>query len=820
MSPERGWLDWVSDHAGKLVGAHFKMIVLVFLVLTLVMAYPMTQLETASRLSDFIPENEFGAANEMAMTEFNGTTMVTTIVKADDGNILDRDGLLTLMALERGVRSSQEVAPFLVLHRDAVVSVADAVEEGLRAASNGSLGIENAPEELLGTVVSVVLTEGNHSILVSKGATERRPMAILLVVVDYRMHAHATEEGDETMELAIEESMETAAPPGYEVYSMGGWNTDLESNTQRDLSILLPITILVLSVIFLMALRSVTDWAISFLGLGVITVISFGLFGLLGLKFTQMTFFAPILILILSIDFIVHILMRYNEEAEAGAEPPVTMSRALRFIGMSVLVSSFTTIVAFASNGLSDIPAVSGFGVFLAIGIGVSLLVMMLFVPSLKLLALNRKPAGSSGPRAHDPKPGHGRRGRVLRAVHRAVQAAPVFIIVIALCLTGVAYYVSTFLEKDMSPQDLMAEGSEKVVALDILDKDFEGVGMDRVSIIVKGDIADPKVLRAMDATVANMADDEHVATTGGRTSVVSVLDYVRAVVSSGALSVTDADGDGLPDRRDEAVMVLEHLYEGGIPGVVHSRDVHAVLSRGDAPGTFDMAQIRIEARDVGGTKCSGMLVEIEEDSDPVEGVEGTEVYYAGYVFERHVLLDSMTEGMVVSTVTTTIICAIMVIMLFGSVRLGLTTAIPVVLVTVWVLGAAYLLGYSLNPITATTTAMTVGIGIDYSIHLTQRYRQERWRGRSTEKALEVSMERTGVALLVAGATTATGFGIIALSNIGMFRAFGVMAFLIISLVLLATILVLPAMLIVGDRLATMWSRPYTIDPKGARNGR
>jgi predicted RND superfamily exporter protein len=179
--------------------------------------------------------------------------------------------------------------------------------------------------------------------------------------------------------------------------------------------------------------------------------------------------------------------------------------------------------------------------------------------------------------------------------------------------------------------------------------------------------------------------------------------------------------GEGLPDSRADASLVLEHLFVNGIPGVVPPRDVQAVLSRGDAQGTFDMAQITIEAWDVAGTKASEMLSEIREDSDPIEGVPWTEVHYAGYVFERHVLMDSMTEGMVVSTVVTSVICTLMVVLLFWSFRFGVTAALPVVLVTVWVLGAAFLLGFDLNPVTTSTTAMTVGIGIDYSI--TERYR-------------------------------------------------------------------------------------------------
>jgi predicted RND superfamily exporter protein len=136
-----------------------------------------------------------------------------------------------------------------------------------------------------------------------------------------------------------------------------------------------------------------------------------------------------------------------------------------------------------------------------------------------------------------------------------------------------------------------------------------------------------------------------------------------------------------------------------------------------------------------------------------------------------------------------------------------------VVLVTVWILASIYLLGFKLNPVTATTTAMTVGIGIDYSIHFMERYRQERGKGRTVRSAIDMTMQNTGVALLTAGATTGAGFWIISLSKIAMFHAFGVVAFMIVVYVLVASLLVLPAFVVLSerlhDRLASSW-KSYT----------
>jgi predicted RND superfamily exporter protein len=174
-----------------------------------------------------------------------------------------------------------------------------------------------------------------------------------------------------------------------------------------------------------------------------------------------------------------------------------------------------------------------------------------------------------------------------------------------------------------------------------------------------------------------------------------------------------------------------------------------------------------------------------------------------------------MTDGMVISTIVSIMLCTIVVIALFRSVSFGLLTALPVSFVTIWILASMYIIGFNLNPVTATTTAMTIGIGIDYSIHLTERYRQERARGRGINKAMKISIENTGMALTAAGFTTATGFAIISFSKMGMFHEFGVLAFLIVVYVLVASMVVLPSFIVLSDRAASWYARKKHLMPKG-----
>jgi len=72
------------------------------------------------------------------------------------------------------------------------------------------------------------------------------------------------------------------------------------------------------------------------------------------------------------------------------------------------------------------------------------------------------------------------------------------------------------------------------------------------------------------------------------------------------------------------------------------------------------------------------------------------------------------------------------------------------------------LLDIPISIITAMVGSITVGIGVDYSIHVSERYWHERKHGRSIEEALRRTIAGTGSALMSSAVTTAVGFGVLA----------------------------------------------------------
>jgi len=131
----------------------------------------------------------------------------------------------------------------------------------------------------------------------------------------------------------------------------------------------------------------------------------------------------------------------------------------------------------------------------------------------------------------------------------------------------------------------------------------------------------------------------------------------------------------------------------------------------------------------------------------------------------------------------------------FRSVWYASVTIIPVVLVVIWTYGLMGLLGLSLNFITATIAAVSVGAGIDYSVHIAQRFRQEKFKQLNTYEAVKNATVETGFALFVAAVSSVIGFVVLSFAPMPLFATYGVLGASMIGFSFVLSLLILPALL-------------------------
>ncbi len=155
-------------------------------------------------------------------------------------------------------------------------------------------------------------------------------------------------------------------------------------------------------------------------------------------------------------------------------------------------------------------------------------------------------------------------------------------------------------------------------------------------------------------------------------------------------------------------------------------------------------------------------------------------------------------------SITSTVAVALAILCVFFWVTLrqpvlGVVAVGPIVLVLICVLGTMALLNIPYSLATSIITALSIGIGVDYTIHIVHRYREEFAHMRNPERAALRTLSTTGSALLGSALTTALGFGVLITSPILASQQFGITATItIVYSLVVAIIVVLPAMVVWG----------------------
>jgi predicted RND superfamily exporter protein len=116
-----------------------------------------------------------------------------------------------------------------------------------------------------------------------------------------------------------------------------------------------------------------------------------------------------------------------------------------------------------------------------------------------------------------------------------------------------------------------------------------------------------------------------------------------------------------------------------------------------------------------------------------------------------------------------------------------------------------FVLDIPFNVMTALITSFTIGIGVDYAIHLSERYMQELHAQGDMGAALETAVLGSGGAMLGSAITDIAGVGVLAFAILVPLQQFGIITALTIAYSFIGAVVVLPALLV-------LWTRRYGPD--------
>jgi len=158
-------------------------------------------------------------------------------------------------------------------------------------------------------------------------------------------------------------------------------------------------------------------------------------------------------------------------------------------------------------------------------------------------------------------------------------------------------------------------------------------------------------------------------------------------------------------------------------------------------------------------------------------------------------------------------IAVVLLLLVFGGVVAG---ALPVITGLATVTTAIAVLGFVARLHTVSVFALNVssviglGLGIDYSLLVTNRFREELRGGATVEQAVATTAGTAGVATVISGGTVMIGFGALLLARLNVLWSMGLGGVIVVAASVLASLTLIPALLtLVGGRIDSL-ALPFT----------
>jgi len=814
------------SHLLDRIQTHPILIVLGIVTITALLMIPLQSFDTETSMDDYIPDSKAVDTEDIIETEFSGEKRVIIVAEAGETggekNILSNISFMQILLLEDSLRTDDDISPYLV-EKNGVSSVADMVQMLLIAQFNTTIQDASAGE--FQTAISMALSNPDIASMVSELSLEVNDnenesfaeMTLIVVRVDYEAIRDDPDRFDRIVG-SIKSITGKVDDDDLKLSVAGGMDEEMEEASKDTLTKLFPISIILMTVILYISFRKVSDVVISITAIPIIFIWTFGFSELAGLGFSQFSFAIPLLVISLGIDYGIHALHRYHEEQRNGASDDRAFRLSITHVGAALFLTTITTVGAFSSNAVSEVPGIRDFGISAAIGIASAFIIMAIFIPALRLLIDNsharyvlsktRNVKGSHKElpieKAQDVPGRGGKRSFTVMIADATMRRYPP-VLAVVLLITAVSIFGGLQLETELNLEDVAKEDSEIVHAFDTIETNFPAMGRESGYIFIEGKIDTVSTIIAIKDVSDNLEDDSRVVHVDGNVRSESILSYLSALMDNETLlndlGIEDSDNNDIPDTDTGVRKAYDHLYENGITmngKYLRPDSIHSILHR-DVDGNYDMALIIIEAKDVSGIDGEYLLEELEDDAKPLTDA-GLDYVVTGEPVTRYEMITAITDGMMKSIIISIAISSLFLILVFRSVKDGLVTILPVSLISTWIFGTMYFMGFTLNVLTVTIAAMSIGVGVDYSIHIRQRYREELEKNTSGQEAMDIAIRHSGEALLGAAGTTIIGFGILYFADVHMFSTYGLLSALMIFYAFIGAIVVLPGLLLLGDR--------------------
>ena len=530
------------------------------------------------------------------------------------------------------------------------------------------------------------------------------------------------------------------------------------------------------------------------------------------------------LLLIITLALCIHLIVRYRElQAQSPeAEQKQLVTQTVISMAKPCLYTVLTTIVAFTSLVVSNIRPVIDFGWMMTMGITLALIMAFVVIPA-GMMLFGKGAATDSRDNS----------AAFTTKFAWFTEHYGSLVLLIAAGLTALSAYGISQLEVENRFIDYFRSDTEIYQGMEIIDTALGGTTPLDIIIQAPTFAALPNVVDAGASDeyeqeyAEEYADDEYAAdeyaedeygedeygedeyadsdtdaetelkdsywfSSAGLADLGKLQDFLEAQPEIGKVSslvqiyqvASDLSGHKLNDF--ELAFMRQSLSDE-----IYQQIVAPFLLE-----DIDEARIQLRAMETAGLRRADLLAKINDFAVNEVGIAQEDIRYTGLLVLYNNMLQSLYKSQILTLGAVFIGIMLMFLVLFRSLKISLIAMLPNFLAAAVVLGGMGLFAIPLDMMTITIAAITVGIGVDHSIHYITRFRREFAVQSNYLQSMHRAHASIGQALFYTAITIIVGFSILALSNFIPSIYFGLLTGLAMTAALLGSMTLLPKLIL------------------------
>ncbi|MCH9045089.1 MAG: MMPL family transporter [SAR324 cluster bacterium] len=587
--------------------------------------------------------------------------------------------------------------------------------------------------------------------------------------------------------------------PDFPIHIAGGPALDefFERTMQKDMGQFLGLAFLAIGIFLFVLFRRFSGVVLPLLVVILSLLSTVGLMAATGVSFTIPTTILPSFLLAVGVGASVHLLAIFYRDFQRRGDKEGAIVYALGHSGLPIVMTALTTAAGLYAFVTAEMAPIAHLGIFAGTGVLIALLYTLVLLPALLALWPVRQHARfGSGERS-------GGFDRLLTAIADFATSRALGIVVFSGVVVAAAIVGLFRLSFSMNFVEWIPRSQEIRRSIDLVDRELKGSSTLELVIDTgeENGLYEPAALNAMEALgrfAEQYRNDAGVQVVGKTNSLLNVLKETHR-----ALNENRAEFYAIPQSRQLVAQELLLFENSG------SDDLERLVD-----SQFSKARLTIVVPWDDAAVYVGFVQKIRAEAERLfEGraivtVTGTLNLFTQMMF-------AMMRSMAKSYVIAGVVITVMMMLLVGSLRIGLLSMVanltPIMVTMGLVMGFA---GIRLDAFTLLIGSIALGLAVDDTIHFFHNFRRYYGQGMDAREAVRQTLLTSGRAMLFTSLVLVTGFWLFMLATLNNVFYFGLLTGVALIFALLADFLLAPAMIMLV--LRTQYGRTLTGKWSGA----